>query len=352
MRYLELQKVILILGLGMGILFFDLNLALAGAPWTEVLQKGKFRIKTYHIQTWIEERFDNAGNKLPLSITPIFQPPVQGTITTDGKSTSHSEVLRVEFGITDRLSVGMLIPYDTCSLYGTNRWEGIPANFPSYSSFPNDPNKKTHGIGDIKLGAQYLFSNSPDLAFAILSAAKLPTGKVAHPDKPGEISIGTGQAYLQLSLLFDHTFSEKEIILSEEIRFNLQMEGRYDMKKEDRDKYNSGTGATYRKDPGDEIWLAIGLQKNNFLTPGLSPNLRFEARFHSSDDYSSFAEEFDRKKETDTASILYFIEPEIRYSLWKRFKIPGRIYANYRIPLKGKNTEVMKRLESGLEIIF
>ena len=98
--------------------------------------------------------------------------------------------------------------------------------------------------------------------------------------------------------------------------------------------------------------MALGVERRNLFPDDVRLSLRLEARFHSKDEYSSDSDAFNDANELNSSTILYFVQPEIKYSLWKNHKIPMRLYFNYRIPLDGRNYYEAARLEAGVEVFF
>ncbi|MBN1383675.1 MAG: hypothetical protein JW983_02175, partial [Elusimicrobia bacterium] len=186
------------------------------------------------------------------------------------------------------------------------------------------------------------------LALACRITAKLPNGKVDDPDDSGDITIGSGQAYIELTNYLDYYMLEKTWVLSGMVRFNLQLEGEYDAAQSQK----ALLGDTYKKDPGDDLWIAAGIERRNIIIPGLSSSVRLEERFDSKDDYSSNSQSYDESKEANTSGQLLFIQPEIKYSAYTTYKIPIRVYSNYRMPISGKNNYAFRRLEAGVDIFF
>ncbi len=323
--------------------------SLAGAPWGEMLPKGYTWLRTYYISAVASEKFDEEGERISGDKVPVSLGAVEGNIIPEGHLRMYSPVLGWAYGVTDNFNIGMEIPYLKQTLAADLNWEGSPSNFPSLQPAYFTPlEQEAEGIGDIKVGFQYRFLKSEKLNYAFRMTTKLPTGKVDDPDDPNDISVGSGQAYVELTDLFDYKIPERDLILSGQVRCNVQLAGKYDSAQGDA----ATLGDTYRKDPGDQLWVALGAEKFNLITEGLSASLRLEGRFSGEDNYSSDSDAWDKSKERNTDTTLYFIQPEIKHSFWKSHKFPLRIYANYRIPLGGRNTEVLKRLEFGADIFF
>jgi len=287
---------------------------LAGAPFGEMIPKGMDWIRFYEVYTSTKKQFDNDGNK---SSFP------------DG--VEHAHTIDYVHGVTDDLFVGCSIPYYEAVLRG-------PVNRMS----------RSQGLGNIKVGGQYRYYKTDSLGLAFRFAVKLPTGEPDDPNNNDDMARGSEDYTLEFYNFIDYFFMEKTYVLSGQVRYNWRLENEYNQIESRR----TTAGEVYKKDPGNEFWLAVGFQRNNFLTPGLSPSLRFEARYHGRDDYNSNDSVWDDSKEEDTSTTLYFLQPEVRYSFYTKFKVPVRIYANYRIPLRGRNTYVTERIEAGVDLFF
>jgi hypothetical protein len=344
-----MKKSVLILSAACLLLTLFPGASFAGAPWGEMLPKGVNWFRLYYISTVASEKFDQDGERISGDKTPVSMGTVEGNIVPDGHLRAYSTVLGWAYGVTDNFNIGMEIPYLKWTLDADLNWEGTPSNFPSlYPAYFTPIEQEAEGIGDIKVGAQYRFYKTEKLSSTFRMTTKLPTGKVDDPDDPNDISVGSGQAYIELTDFLDYRIPEKDLILSGQLRCNVQLAGKYDSAQADK----ATLGDTYRKDPGDQLWIALGIEKFNLITKGLSASLRLEGRFSGEDNYSSDSEAWDTGKEKNTDTTLYFIQPEIKHSFWKSHKFPLRIYCNYRIPLRGRNTEVLNRLELGADIFF
>lgn len=311
-RVLSLSVVALVLGFGE---------VFAGAPWGEVLPKGRSWLNMYYVGTWASKKFDE--NSKRKSIVPGYE--------SDGREIVPAA--EYAYGLTDDLSVGAIIPY-------------------TYRSYEISPkivsDQKASGIGDIKIGGQYRYYKTDVLALSVRMTTKLPAGKVDDPDDSEDIDVGSGQAYIELTNYADYYLLEKTWVVSGMLRFNLQLEGEYDT----ANSRKALLGDTYKKNPGDDLWMAVGAERRDIIVPGLSSSVRIEDRIDSKDDYSSNSDAYDEALEANTSGQLLFIQPEIKYSAYKTYKIPLRVYGNYRIPISGKNNYVTKRLEIGVDIFF
>lgn len=288
--------------------------ALAGAPWSEMAPKGLFWIRYYHVEAYSSQKFDNQGEKYDLAEA----------------INEKVEAVDMVYGVTDNFYVGAVIPYYSGRYY---------------------LKQSKSGIGDIEVGGQYRYYKSDRWSSALRLGIRFPTGRVDDPDDARDITLGSGYTRIRISNLTDYITPDKTWIFSGKLRFHWQLEDEYDSGATNQATY-AGLGNTYKKDPGDELWVAVGVSRRNLFPDDIRLSLKLEGRFHAHDDYSSDSEAFDRAKEKNKATILYFLEPEIKYSLWKKHKIPVRIYGNYRIPLDGRNTYETSRLEVGIEVFF
>jgi hypothetical protein len=310
----SVRKAFLVPGLICLISIFYLPQALAGAPWSEMAPKGIFWARFYNIQASSSQKFDNRGEKydLPEAIK------------------ENVESVDLAYGITDNFFVAAVIPYYSGRSY---------------------LKQSRSGIGDIEVGGQYRYYKSNSWSSAVRLGVRFPTGHVDDPNDAQDISLGSGYTRIRISNLTDYMTPNKTWIFSGKLRINWQLEAEYDSGTANRAKY-AGLGSTYKKDPGEELWVAVGVERRNLFPDDVRLSLKLEGRFHAHDNYTSGSEAFDRAKEKNSSTILYFLQPEIKYSLWKKHKIPMRIYCNYRIPLDGRNTYENSRTEVGVEVFF
>ncbi|MDD5687858.1 MAG: hypothetical protein PHE88_08515 [Elusimicrobia bacterium] len=316
-----MKKVFLFLSLIGVVLILSFKDVFAGAPWGEVLPKGRSWLKVYYVSTWASEKYNEDRKIVPL--------------VTGFKSDARENVPAMEYGygLTDDLSVGTIIPY----------------TYRSYKLEPQTiPEQKASGIGDVKLGGQYRYYKTDILTLTFRSTVKLPTGKVDDPNDREDIDIGTGQTYIEFTNYVDYYLLEKTWVASGMLRYNLQLEGEYDASN----AQIARLGNTYKKKIGDELWLAAGLERRDIVAQGLSASMRIEERIDMKDDYTSNSQTYDESKEKNTSGDYLFLQPEIKYSAYKIYKIPVRVYSNYRIPVSGKNNYVTNRLEIGIDIFF
>ncbi len=293
---------------------FGAHQTFAGAPWSEMAPKGIFWARYYYVQASSSQKFDNTGEKYDL-IEAI-------------REYAHS--VDMAYGVTDDFFVGAVIPYYAGRCY---------------------LERSKSGISDIEIGGQYRYYKTDRWSSALRVGVRFPTGHVDDPDDARDISLGTGYTRIRISNLTDYITPDKTWIFSGKLRLNLQLEDEYDSGATAKATF-AGLGDTYKKDPGEELWVAVGVERRNLFPDDVRLSLTLEGRFHAHDDYISDSEAFDRYKERNSSSILYFIQPEIKYNLWTNHKIPVRAYFNYRIPLDGRNTYEASRLEAGIEVFF
>ena len=302
--------------LGLTGLYIILTLAApfvwAGAPFGEMIPKGMRWIRYYDVYTSTKKRFDKDGNKS--SYPDAYE---------------RAQTMDIAYGITNDLFIGCSIPYYQAILKG-------PAT------------RRSEGLGNIKVGGQYRYYKTDALGLAFRFAVKLPTGEPDDPNNTDDMARGSEETTLEFYQFADWYLADKKYIISAQARFNWRLEEEYNQKL----SLQAAKGETYKKDPGDEVWLAVGFQRNDFITPGLAPSLRFEARWHGEDAYKSNDQAWDDSKHNNSGTELYFVQPEIQYSLYKKHKIPLRVYVNYRIPLQGRNTYVTERIETGVDLFF
>ncbi|MEQ8205561.1 MAG: DUF3187 family protein [Woeseia sp.] len=134
----------------------------------------------------------------------------QEILQFDGETTRLS--LKAEFGVTDRLSLGMELPYLLHESGGLDSaierwhsWFGFPNNFRDlvaqdqidfrYSdngSLLLDNQQNLRGVGDLRLLAGWQLNRSENSASALRVALKLPTGSSERLTGSGNVDLAIG----------------------------------------------------------------------------------------------------------------------------------------------------------------
>lgn len=247
----------------------------------EVLPKGVFRGDVeYSYYFPIDTRFDPDGNEedvatdyntsmnsnlfpsLQLLETAFGMPPGSASVgdsVVDFEYDAHELELKFFYGVTDKLSIGIKIPYfwyknnvtagvnTTNATMGFNPFYGQPGDPFGVSLIPvalggikNDhlatelvqnslvqdygykrvETWSGDGIGDIEAGGRYQYLNTDSWRLAFTGAVRFPTGEVDDPDNLMDLEFGSGAYALLFRSNNDYT-GIKDVILNASFEYDL-----------------------------------------------------------------------------------------------------------------------------------
>lgn len=242
------------------------------AESAEVLPKGIFRTDIeYSYYFTIDTRFDPDGNEediaadyntnLNSSVFPVLSlvesgfgmPPGSASLgdsVVDFKYHIDEVDLKFYYGLTDRLSVGVKIPYYwikndvNARLDNTNATVGInpsvpggvaPLSVPGTVKFTtNDVQNllgqqfgydrveswSNNGVGDIEAGGRYQYLNTDNWRLAFIAGVRFPTGEEDDPDSLVDVAFGSG-AYALLFRSNNDYLGIKNVILDATLEYDL-----------------------------------------------------------------------------------------------------------------------------------
>lgn len=141
-----------------------------GGAW--LVQKDDWRVEFNNKYYWTDTDFDADGD--------------QTSKPKGGKYTECRSELKVDFGFSDRL----------------NLLFAVPAKWAKYED--DNSSQRTDGVGDIRFGAKYSFSDDPvaSRVFSLQGMVKVPAGYDTGDSPP----LGDGQTDLELRLLVGQSF--------------------------------------------------------------------------------------------------------------------------------------------------
>jgi len=369
-----------------------------------VLPKGMGRIFVdSHFYLPFDKRFDQNGNAVPYaqpfntSLNSVLIPSLSplnafvpggvasfGTSNVSVKRHLKEFLIQPAYGLTDRLSIGVNIPYssvenDVGASVNSSAASGANIGFNSAVpggiaplSVPGTRRATTQdiqnllgrqfgikpvqtweesGIGDIEAGARYQYYRAQDFRAAFTGAVRFPTGKVDDPDNLVDTAFGKG-AYALLAM-FQQDYMHQRDGLGKRLGFPepgdwlLNTTFRYD--------YYIPTKQTLRVCPGggffcntkDDVNMKIGDQiqaeisgRLGFLVNGLnfSPLYQYTYKFkdHYSGnkglDYGSLNQQLDNTRDEvqQHIFILQLTYTTIPLVLEKRFPLPLVFQIAYR----------------------
>lgn len=271
----------------------------------QVLPKGRFRARLVSSFSSIQNNFGENGEstalgnaftkKLDSKLLSALNPGTAATIkqlnavspglgdevavdlNTKVETQVLSNIFCLEYGLTDRLSVGFLLPVVhadvdvdaqtspdqklSAKINGMNDADPRKAilkqvqsglNKEAFNALLRNQYRYSDGLqswsgsglGDLEIGGKYNYFRSSRLLSSVKAGARLPTGRVDDPDKLFDLGFGDGQADLGIFNMIDAKFtpewgstlevgytmqlpdtSDTRIPLSSEIPLNLQSQG-------------------------------------------------------------------------------------------------------------------------------
>jgi hypothetical protein len=372
------------------------------ADSAQVLPKGVFSFdSTYYHYFDINDRYDPDGDvedidvdynaNLDSTVFPALaalDPFVPGGIASIGNSVVDFTLIyrwfefAFSYGLTDKLSIGVLIPYNFSKNEvdahldpsTANVGKNVPANsllplivpgtvpltdedvqdllgagldingdgtidIPGFG-YERVETWSDDGIGDIELLGKYQFYNKGAWRLAFTGGVRLPTGEIDDPDNLQDLAFGDDQTDIIFRFYFDYIGIEK-LLLNATLRYDLQLPDEEERRVlDDVNQPLTINKEDVDRDLGDII--EIELLGNYSFTPQWSAGLkyRFTKKFEDDVDgdlgfvYSSL------EKETDVTSHMAFVTvgySTIQMYLDKKFSVPISASITYRNRFAGEN---------------
>lgn len=302
----------------------------------------------------------------------------------------HDLILKLYYGLTDKISIGMKIPYffnnnavrarlDTGNAtVGLNPFVpgGIaPLAVPGTRPFTTDDVRKLLGRGldvdgdgiidipgygykkfqswkgsgfsDIDIGLRYQYLNTKNWRLAVTGGFRVPTGETDDPDNLVDIGFGTG-AYALLFRLHNDFVGIKNLVLDATIKYDLvfpQHETRRVLISVDRPI--TSNKERVRTNKGDVVELETSATYE--LLEGLSVSLLYDYSFKFRDKvrgnqgfaYSSLEDETDWTAHYFTLGLSYSTVPLFKK---KMFPIPLTAAIEYENWFAGSNNTLKQQL--------
>jgi hypothetical protein len=370
----------------------------------EVLPKGvsNVRVNT-KIYSTIDERYDPEGDKekiyddynltLDSGVFPalslveqFFGMPAGTGNVGDSDVMFEWDVTTVDFyflhGLTDRLTLGIKIPYwdaknnVSAELETTNATVGknaalntlAPLGFPGTVPLTTedvqnllgdgldingDGNITVQGYGyeriqtwsrsditDIEVGCRYQYLKKKNWRLAFTGGVRLPTGKQDNPDNLMDRGFGTGAWALLFQFQNDYTGIEN-LVLNGTVRYDLILPNDETLRiPPSPDLPITRNKEEVDRDLGDEVELEVSGVYS--LTEAFSAGLLYRYSFKFKDDvsgnmgfdYSSLEEETNWKEHQYRVSLAYTTIPLVKA---KKFPVPMDARVTYRNRFAGKN---------------
>jgi hypothetical protein len=365
------------------------------ADSAQVLPKGVFSFDSTYYQYDpdgdVEDIDVDYNANLDSTVFPALaalDPFVPGGIASIGNSVVDFTLIyrwfefAFSYGLTDKLSIGVLIPYNFSKNEvdahldpsTANVGKNVPANsllplivpgtvpltdedvqdllgagldingdgtidIPGFG-YERVETWSDDGIGDIELLGKYQFYNKGAWRLAFTGGVRLPTGEIDDPDNLQDLAFGDDQTDIIFRFYFDYIGIEK-LLLNATLRYDLQLPDEEERRVlDDVNQPLTINKEDVDRDLGDII--EIELLGNYSFTPQWSAGLkyRFTKKFEDDVDgdlgfvYSSL------EKETDVTSHMAFVTvgySTIQMYLDKKFSVPISASITYRNRFAGEN---------------
>ena len=324
-------------------LFFET----ASADDAKVLPKNRWRIQLMSSYSFTDSKFDSSGKSIAMgdaykvSLTPSFvsvlKPQVKAIsaamnaekpgladsmaiseLTADIKSSILANAVAAEYGLTDRLSVGIILPI----VHAIVTAKGHSSSSPQFEGFvksltPEQGRLKAAlnqvkselslpainqaleqdlgydggiqswsgtGIGDLEIGGKFKYFESHPFRMTVKAGVRAPTGRRDQPDQLFDLAFGDGQWDLAAFHYVDYSPHSK-------VYFTLESGYTAQLPHTATYRVPIITGveitpikAKLDQDPGDIVEAALEANWSFTRLLTLSPKYRFREKF--SDHYS------------------------------------------------------------------
>jgi hypothetical protein len=338
-----------------------------------MLPAGISRIRLYVTYAEADSVFDNDGNEQ--SFSQIYDQalldnavPVDGgaayQIDTGGALTQWRSDLYFEYGLTDNFGYGAWIQYldtrnsaDATLIQGPG-WStlspGQQAALTGATRTVDGLDRSASALGDTVIGLKHrlLGNNKSKYRFAYHAGIRLPTGHVADPLDPHDLSTGDGQVDVGLWWTFDYQ-PTPDFFVNLQTRHEYQFEGKRDM----LDPQDPTRSMEARFQPGFYNYAEIEAKYYHPLR---------EARLVFKLTSTWFNEDEERRQSYDsntgrysgslntvdgTDSSLWTVQPHIGFNLL-RMGIPIEALLSYSRPLGGSNTPAAEFVQLRLDLYY
>jgi hypothetical protein len=430
-RRLEMAKWVAIVGL-CGWLFLSLVSTVSYADDAEVMPKGVSRVRlNYQYYLPVDERFDPDGNKedvaedynarfdstvfsdlalveanFPLSFPPGSDPANVGDSVVSFDIEWQELDFFYEYGVTDRLTVGIHIPYwwnktkvDEARLDTSNanvgktvtgaQFFGAPLAPLVGSGFPDVQPLTTEdiqnilgagldvdgdgavdvdgygyerfetwsdsGLSDIEVGFRYQYRKTDNWRNAFTGALRFPTGEVDDPDNLADTEFGEGVYALLFHFQNDYVGIEN-LVLNGTFRYELKLPEEEELRvPDDVNQPITANKEKVDRDLGDVIELEVS-GTYEFLE-GLSLCLLYTFEYGFKDrvsgdqgfSYESLEAETEMRSHIAIIGLEYSTIPLYQK---KEFRLPLGAFVKYRNCFAGKNRVQSEYISFGVSVFF
>lgn len=379
--------------------FFNVEIAIADDAM--VLPKGRFRVRLASAYTTAENTYSESGaiesigsdfsRRLDAKMLAAMSPTTAETIRqlnaaspglgdqiavnleTQVKTEAFSNVAALEYGLTDRLSVGIIVPFVKASVDVEAETSPDQALSEKIARLPSaDPRRAAlqqvqakldvnalqatltnqygyqdglrswsgTGLGDIELGGKFNYHRSSQMMATLKGGVRLPTGRTNDPDLLFDLGFGDGQTDLGLFHLLDYNFTPN-LGMTLETGYTVQLPDDVQMRVPISEEVPiSPTKVTLDRKLGDIINAEIEGNYTFLKVLTLSARYRYQKIFDT--DYSGGNGANLALIENNSGSELHQGAFQLEYTNLAhvragRSKFPYAAAAFYRVPLTGEN---------------
>ena len=374
------------------------------ADTAEVLPKGIFYFDTtYYHYFNIIKRYNPDGNTEPLAIDlntdlnssvfpdlTLLDPLVGGSASIGRSDVDFSLLIKnfefsLYYGITDKLSFGVMVPYYFLKNKVNARLDSSTANVGKSSllnslaplsgpfappdvepliaddvqnligkgldingdgitdiegfNFKRVETWSDRGLGDIEITGKYQFFKNSNWRLACVGGVRLPTGEVDDPDNLADIAFGDGQTDLLFRLHADY-LGIKNLLLNATMRYDIQLPDHELLRVPvDVNLPLTANKETVKRNLGDAIELE--LMGSYEFTKQLSGGLKYRYTKRFKDDIENNGRDIiSLEEETNPTGQMFFITlgySTVQMYLEKKFAVPFSVNLSYRNRFAGTN---------------
>lgn len=381
------------------------------------LPENRWRLQWVSAFSFADESFDSDGNSIPLgsdfsqtistSFLSALRPEtesltkalnsVQPGLGDDlsvadlglkAESTVFTNAFVAEYGVTDRLSVGIILPvvYGSVSVKAdsepTEEFQAVKNKFPQghpmrqalnrlqaqtsvqglNSALTNELGYSNGlgswsgtGLGDLELGGKYNYYKAHPLKMTLKSGLRIPTGRRDDPNELFDIAFGDGQFDLGVFHYTDYRLLSN-LYFTWEAGYTAQLPHNATYRVPIVEGVDiSPTTAKLTQDPGDIV--ETGLEANYRAFQVVKLATKYHYRYKFGDDYSTnkalnvSALESNTNEESHLGifTLGYTNIPEVRAG---RARFPFEAALFYRYPFAGENVTVAQSAGLRLKSYF
>lgn len=395
----------------LGVLEILSNFEEVNAGDAKTLPHGRFRLQLISGFSKVDDEFNSQGSSVSIgsnysttintNFLSLMQPeaakaiqqlkaalPALGenldiaSLGLDLSSNVLTNVMTLEYGITDRLSVGLIVPVVhaevkvKASSDSTSQFDSLVNKAPApmkaalaalqeqtsvsninrlmtselgYSSGLQSWNGT--GLGDIELGLKYNYFKSHPIRMTLKTGVRLPTGRTDDPDNLFDVAFGDGQYDLGAYNYIDYDILSN-LYLTMEAGYVAQLSHHSDFRVPLAEGVSvSPLRARLNENPGD--YVETGLEANYTLQKVFKMAAKYRYYHKFKDNYSSSAGYDTSLLEENTNETLHQAQLHLGYSNLARVKagkdfFPYEIFGFYYHPIAGENMN--KAYTGGVEL--